>query len=106
MVQDKSKLTFDQFENLADKGKVIVRFFATWCGPCNSNKPFYDEVSNERTDITFYEIDVDKNKEITDKFEVKGYPTFFLIDNGEVFHKQEGFLDKKGLESFIEAFNK
>ena len=46
---------------LAEKDKVFVDFFATWCGPCKMLAPVIDEVAQNHPDVTFVKVDVDRN---------------------------------------------
>lgn len=73
---------------------TLVDFFATWCGPCTAMSPVLDQLKEKMGDkIRILKIDVDKNTDITDKFKVRGVPTFVLFQNGEILWRQSGGMD-------------
>ena len=59
---------------------VLVDFFATWCGPCQMLLPVLNQVKESLKDrITIIKIDVDKNQEMAQKYQVRGVPTLMLF---------------------------
>ena len=66
---------------------IVVYFYATWCGPCRVFGPRFDELASSSTTSSarFYKVDVDKNAESADKYNVTAMPTVILFkDNGKV----------------------
>ena len=73
---------------------TLVDFYATWCGPCQMMHPVLDKLKAELGDkIRILKIDVDKNPDVSDKFKVRGVPTFMLFRSGEVKWRQSGAMD-------------
>ena len=67
------------------KTATLYMFGTSWCPHCKTAKPIWDDyVSNNENlkvgncDILFKSVDCDAEKNIADKFNVKGYPTFKL----------------------------
>ena len=67
------------------KTATLYMFGTSWCPHCKTAKPIWDDyVSNNENlkvgnyDILFKSVDCDSEKNIADKFNVKGYPTFKL----------------------------
>lgn len=91
------------FSEIINKEKpVLVDFFATWCGPCQTMSPILKQVKDEVGDaITIIKIDVDKNKALAAKFQVRGVPTFVLFKNGKQVWRQSGLVSKKDLKQTI-----
>ena len=73
-----------------DNKKVVVDFFATWCGPCKMIAPVIEGLAGEHTDIAFAQVDVDQSEDVAAKYEVTSMPTFLFFFNGEVIDKQIG----------------
>ena len=50
---------------------VIVEFFATWCGPCRRLNAALPNIAKENSTVTFYKVDIDRNKELTDFMQIR-----------------------------------
>ena len=75
---------------------VLVDFFATWCGPCKMLSPVLKEVKDSLGDTnSIIKIDVDKNQQISSKYQVRGVPTMILFQNGKQLWRQSGVLTKE-----------
>jgi thioredoxin 1 len=91
------------FSEIINKDQpVLVDFFATWCGPCQTLSPILKQVKDELGDsISVIKIDVDKNQAIAAQFQVRGVPTMLLFKNGKQVWRQSGVLSKNDLISII-----
>ncbi|MES2589961.1 MAG: thioredoxin [Bacteroidota bacterium] len=73
---------------------TLVDFYATWCGPCQTMMPVLDQLKAKMgSKVRILKIDVDKNQDISDKFKVRGVPTFVLFKSGEILWRQSGGMD-------------
>lgn len=98
-----NNITDNDFDKvLKDNKKVLVDFYATWCGPCKMLSPIIDSLAEERNDIKFYKMDVDNNSDIPEKFNIMSIPTIILFENGEISKTNTGLLSKDELINFIE----
>lgn len=81
---------------------VLVEVFADWCNPCKTIAPILKEVkSSFNNSIKIIKIDIDKNQQIADKFQIKGVPALLLFKNGEVIWRHSGLIDKDQLINII-----
>lgn len=78
-------------EIIAGDTPTLVDFYATWCQPCQWLTPVLKEIAEELGEkVRIVKIDVDKNPELSAKFNVKGVPTLMLFKQGENKWRQSG----------------
>jgi thioredoxin 1 len=94
----------NKMEDISKDKKVVIDFFAAWCGPCKRIAPDYEKLADKYTDIEFVKCDVDDSSELAELFEVESLPTFLLINNLKVVHKIVG-ADMEGLTKKVEELN-
>ncbi|MBR3990570.1 MAG: thioredoxin [Clostridia bacterium] len=92
-------LTKDNFENEALKaeGKVLIDFWAPWCGPCRMMSPVVDEIAEELTDVKVGKVNVDEEPELAMKYGVMSIPTLIVLENGQVINKSLGAVPKENV---------
>lgn len=92
-----------EFEELAMEGAVLVDFFSTTCGPCKMLSFVLGDVEKTMGDkIKILKVDFDKNKDLTAKYEVKGYPTLILLKDGAEVKRMTGLQQKPAIVKALE----
>lgn len=93
----------NSFENLIQSEKpVLIDFSAEWCGPCKMLAPILKQVKDSLGDrITIIKIDVDKNQELSSKYQVRGVPTMVLYQKGKQLWRQSGVMSKEEIIKVI-----
>ena len=90
----------ENFDELI-KDKVVVDFFATWCGPCKMLGPVFEELSTEINDIKFIKVDIDEHEDLCRKYKVMSVPTLIVFDKGKEVKRNIVFIPKDKLKEFI-----
>jgi thioredoxin 1 len=60
----------------------VKRFTATWCGPCKTLAPVFEQIQTSFPDVTFETIDVDENREAAQENFVTSIPTVIFEKDG------------------------
>ena len=84
----------DRFKELIQSPKpVLVDFYAEWCGPCQIMKPRLLDVAERMGEkAKIVEIDVDREKELAERYRIQSDPTFIIFKNGEQLWRQSGAI--------------
>lgn len=95
------ELNNENFDELISLDKVLVDFYATWCGPCKMMHPVLEEIEKE-TNIKIVKVDVDKFNELARKYGIMSIPTLIYFNNNEIVFKRVGYISKDELLKMIE----
>jgi thioredoxin 1 len=81
--------------------KQVIRFTATWCGPCKAYAPIFERVASETAGVQFKTIDVDSGDPLIMKFGIRNVPTTVVLNGDEVVSKQSGMIGETQLKQMI-----
>ena len=100
---------FDDELNLKKDGKVIILYFANWCGHCNHLKPDYQKLADSAKGFSVVAVDADDNDGLIEmiqsmgdnaEYDVRGFPTIVSYNNGKYFSTYGASNDGKQFRSF------
>lgn len=83
-------------------GKVLVDFYADWCGPCQMLGPIVEEVAKEAKDFKVARINVDDNEDIAKEYGVMSIPCVISYKDGKELNRSVGLVDKDALLKLLE----
>lgn len=101
IIQDAQE--FDKLLN--ENSKVLVDFYADWCGPCQMVGPILDELSKEVKDVCFMKVNVDKLPDLAQRYGVMSIPTLLTFKDAKLQEINIGFKQREELESIINSLN-
>lgn len=95
-------LTDANFQEGIASGKVVVDFYASWCGACKHFMPIFDATAAEHKGaIRFAKANADTAKASMGRYGIKAYPTVILFENGKEVKRFTGSKDKVVFEQFL-----
>lgn len=104
---------FDDFDKLVIKASarnpVLVDFWADWCGPCLFLAPVLKAVIPEyhgKVLLAKVDTDEDENMKLAGRYQVRGFPTVILIENGEEIARFSSARNKPFVRDFIDNHSK
>ena len=95
-----SKKNFQEEVLNADK-KVLLDFWAHWCGPCRSVLPIVDEIAEEYDDIKVCKINVDEEIELASQYRVMSIPTLVVMEKGQEVKRAMGARSKGSILAML-----
>ena len=87
----------ENFKELT-KAKVLVDFYANWCGPCKMLSPLVEKLSKE---IKVIKVDVDKYESLSREYGIMSIPCLILFENSKEIKRNVGFIEEEKLREFI-----
>jgi thioredoxin 2 len=87
-------------EKINNGEKLIVDFWAPWCGPCKVVKPLFERVS-ETTDVQMYTLNVEENKEIAGALGIRAIPTIKSFSDGKEVSNNVGMLQENQIKQLV-----
>jgi len=96
------ELTKENFEKIITENDfVIVDFWATWCGPCQSFGPIYEEISEKHPDVVFGKVNTEDQQELAAYFQIRSIPTLMMFREQVIIFSEAGALQGSALEELI-----
>jgi len=87
---------------VTENKKVVVDFWATWCGPCRMLAPIIEEIANENQgSLKVGKVDVDEQSELAMKFGIMSIPTLILFKDGKPVAQSLGYKPKAQIEAMF-----
>ena len=87
---------------LNSEKKVLVDFFADWCGPCRMLGPVISEVAESDDNYFYYKINVDKAENISRKYGIMSIPALLVFENGELSKSSLGYKSIDEVKEFLD----
>ena len=97
------KITKENFQNevMHSDRKVLLDFWASWCGPCRMVLPLVEEIAQEREDIKVCKVNVDEQPELASQFGIMSIPTLVVMEDGKILRQESGAKSKSAILAML-----
>ena len=95
-----SELDFDEI--IGSDTLTIIDFSATWCMPCRLLAPILEQVADSRTDVNFFNLDINENEDIAKRYRIFSVPTLMAFKQGKVVDSLVGLNSFDEIMEFVQ----
>ena len=74
--------------------KVLLDFYADWCGPCRMVGPILEQIAAEHPEFIIAKVNVDQEPELAAAFEVMSIPSLIVLEKGQEIQRSVGAKSK------------
>ena len=98
------KVTRENFERevIKSEKKVLLDFWASWCGPCMMISPLVDEIAEETSEYLIGKVNVDEEPQLAQAFGVVSIPTLVVMQGGKIIKQAMGARPKADILKLLE----
>ncbi len=89
-----------EFNNEIKEGRVLVDFFATWCGPCKMLSLVMEKFDSKGV-IPIVKVDIDEASLLANEYQISSVPTLIIFENGKEVKRRSGFMSEQELEEWV-----
>lgn len=92
----------DLQQKINNGDKIIVEFWAEWCGPCRMMKPIFEKVATENSsDVQMYTMNVDQNQGVAASLGIRSIPTIKMFNASQVIDTKVGVLNESQINGLV-----
>lgn len=92
------KISKEAFDQAVSSGKVLVDFYAPWCGPCKKMEPYLKEIESKYGDaVKVLRINVDENVYLSNQLKVKAIPLLHIYQDGKKVWVYNSYISRNKL---------
>jgi thioredoxin 1 len=96
-----NKSNFDEVKN--SEKKVLIDFYADWCGPCRMVSPIVDQIAEESDEYLVAKVNVDEEGELAAEFGVSSIPMLVVMQNGAIVAQSVGARPKEQILAMLKG---
>ena len=90
-------------EIIKSEKKVLLDFYADWCGPCRMVLPLVEQIAQENPQYVIGKVNIDNEPELAQAFDVFSVPTLVVLEDGKVINQSSGARPKNQILALLEG---
>lgn len=90
-----------EYGDATKSGKVLVNFYAEWCGPCQKMKPFMERLAAQEGPLKVMRLNADEHKTMVRELKVSELPALFLYQDGKLTWTHTGYISEDELKKHL-----
>ena len=96
-------------QKIKNGDKLMVDFWATWCGPCSMMKPMFESASQtlkeQNSDVQLYTFDIESDRDFVSELGIRSVPMIKAFSNGKEVFSEVGLKQKSAIIEMTKRLN-
>jgi thioredoxin len=96
-------------QKIKNGDKLMVDFWATWCGPCSVMKPMFESASQtlkeQNSDVQLYTFDIESDRDFVSELGIRSVPMIKVFSNGNEVFSEVGLKQKSAIIEMTKRLN-
>ena len=94
----------EKIKELQSQGKkILVDYWAKWCGPCKSLIPRLETMENQYPNVEFVKVDVDENIDMAMEMGIRSVPTVMIFDGDKLINRSSGLQSENFYKDILNS---
>lgn len=94
------------FDEVAEADIILFDFWASWCAPCRTFAPIFEEASGRHPDVVFAKVDTEAEQGLARQFGVRAIPTIVVVRDGVILGTHAGVLSGAEIDALLDRTRK
>lgn len=91
-----------EFTTLTEK-PTLIYMYSDECKYCNTFDPIFDRMAQANSTLKMYRAKGVKQPWLEERLDVRGYPSYYMVEKGNILRQGSGLINDQELQDFIDA---